>query len=157
MRSMVCQSESVCILTPVASWKQGKFTQVYSRRGLGMPQLRTTIVLVYIVITWHFWIPLNSLCTHQIILHLQHSLAFPWQAQLSEGQELQPRCSLIATQCKATQQHSLCQGPRVKRVWAYQNGGQPDDGTYAWASTISEVNLMWISNRPGIRPQLWHL
>ncbi|XP_076426348.1 doublecortin domain-containing protein 1 isoform X3 [Peromyscus maniculatus bairdii] len=61
------------------------------------------------------------------------------EAQLSEGQELQPRCSLIATQCKATQQHSLCQGPRVKRVWAYQNGGQPDDGTYAWASTISEL------------------
>lgn len=61
------------------------------------------------------------------------------EAQLSEGQELQPRCSLNATQCKATQQHSLCQGPRVKRVWAYRNGGQPDDGTYAWASTISEL------------------
>ncbi|XP_057637206.1 doublecortin domain-containing protein 1 [Chionomys nivalis] len=61
------------------------------------------------------------------------------EAQLSEGQELQPRCSLTASQRKVTQQHSLYQVPRVKRVWAYQNGGRPDDGAYAWANTISEL------------------
>ncbi|XP_035302749.1 doublecortin domain-containing protein 1 isoform X1 [Cricetulus griseus] len=62
------------------------------------------------------------------------------EAQLSEGQELQSRCSLIATPCKVTQQQQgLYQAPQVKRVWAYQNGGRPDDGTYAWASTISEL------------------
>lgn len=61
------------------------------------------------------------------------------EAQLSEGQELQPRCSLIASQCKVTQQRSLHRVPCVKRVWAYQNGGRPDNGAYAWASTISEL------------------
>ncbi|KAL6035342.1 hypothetical protein STEG23_033080, partial [Scotinomys teguina] len=61
------------------------------------------------------------------------------EAQLSEGHELQSRHSLIATQCKVTQPHSLYPGPRVKRVWAYQNGGRPDDGAYAWASTVSEL------------------
>uniref|UniRef100_A0A8C2QJX2 DCDC1 second doublecortin-like domain-containing protein n=2 Tax=Cricetulus griseus TaxID=10029 RepID=A0A8C2QJX2_CRIGR len=62
------------------------------------------------------------------------------EAQLSEGQELQSRRSLIATPCKVTQQQQgLYQAPQVKRVWAYQNGGRPDDGTYAWASTISEL------------------
>ncbi|CAO2579637.1 Doublecortin domain-containing protein 1 [Lemmus lemmus] len=61
------------------------------------------------------------------------------EAQLSEGQELQPRCSLVATQHKVTQQHSLHWLPRVKRVWAYQNGGRPGDGAYAWASSISEL------------------
>ncbi|XP_040601906.1 doublecortin domain-containing protein 1 isoform X3 [Mesocricetus auratus] len=62
------------------------------------------------------------------------------EAQLSEGQELQSRRSLIATPPKVTQQqHSLYQAPRVKRVWAYQNGGSPDRGAYAWASTISEL------------------
>ncbi|XP_038187176.1 doublecortin domain-containing protein 1 isoform X2 [Arvicola amphibius] len=61
------------------------------------------------------------------------------EAQLSEGQELQPRCSLIASQRKVIEHHSLHQVPRVKRVWAYQNGGRPNDGAHAWASTISEL------------------
>lgn len=61
------------------------------------------------------------------------------EAQLSEGQELQPRCSLITSQRQGTQQHSLHRVPCVKRVWAYQNGGRPDNGAYAWASTISEL------------------
>ncbi|KAH0516695.1 Doublecortin domain-containing protein 5 [Microtus ochrogaster] len=60
------------------------------------------------------------------------------EVQLSKGKELQPRCSLTASQCKVTQQHSLYLIPSVKRVWAYQNGGRPDDGAYVWASTISE-------------------
>ncbi|KAK7815026.1 hypothetical protein U0070_024369 [Myodes glareolus] len=61
------------------------------------------------------------------------------EVQLSEGQELQPRCALIASQRKVIQQHSLHWVPCVKRVWAYQNGGRPDNGAYAWASTISEL------------------
>ncbi|XP_050003055.1 doublecortin domain-containing protein 1 isoform X2 [Alexandromys fortis] len=61
------------------------------------------------------------------------------EAQLSEGQELQPRCSLTVSQRKVSQEHSLHRVPRVKRVWAYQSGGRPDDGAYAWASTISEL------------------
>ncbi|KAM7327628.1 hypothetical protein ACRRTK_013995 [Alexandromys fortis] len=61
------------------------------------------------------------------------------EAQLSKGQELQPRCSLTVSQRKVSQEHSLHRVPRVKRVWAYQSGGRPDDGAYAWASTISEL------------------
>ncbi|XP_041535084.1 doublecortin domain-containing protein 1 [Microtus oregoni] len=61
------------------------------------------------------------------------------EAQLSEGKELQPRCSLTASQCKVTQQHTLHRVPHVRRVWAYQNGGRPDDGAYVRASTISEL------------------
>ncbi|KAL1786181.1 hypothetical protein HispidOSU_015230 [Sigmodon hispidus] len=61
------------------------------------------------------------------------------EAQLSEGQKLQSRYSPIAAKYKITQQHSLYHAPQVKRVWAYQNGDRPDSGTYAWASTISEL------------------
>ncbi|XP_076785498.1 doublecortin domain-containing protein 1 isoform X4 [Arvicanthis niloticus] len=61
------------------------------------------------------------------------------EAHLSESQELQSRRSLIEAQCKAEGQHSLYQVPRVKRVWAYQNGGRPDDGTYVQASALSEL------------------
>lgn len=66
----------------------------------------------------------------------------PQQARLSEGQERQSRRSLIGALCKAERQHSLYVAPRVKRVWAYQNGGRHADGTYVQAGALSEVNLM---------------
>lgn len=61
------------------------------------------------------------------------------EAHLSEGQELQSRRSLTEAQRAAESQHSLYQAPRVKRVWAYQNGGRPEDGTYVCASAFPEL------------------
>lgn len=61
------------------------------------------------------------------------------EAHLSEGQELQSRRSLTEAQRAAENQHSLYQAPRVKRVWAYQNGGRPEDGTYVCASAFPEL------------------
>ncbi|XP_031227116.1 doublecortin domain-containing protein 1-like [Mastomys coucha] len=62
------------------------------------------------------------------------------EAHLSEGQELLPsRLSVMEGQCKVERQHNLYQAPRVKRVWAYQNGGRRVDGTYVWASALSEL------------------
>ncbi|GAB1286655.1 hypothetical protein APTSU1_000188500 [Apodemus speciosus] len=75
----------------------------------------------------------------EIVLHKQPSLDSPQQAHLSEGQALQSRRSLIDVQYKVEGQHSLYQAPRVKRVWAYQNGGRRVDGTYVWASALSEL------------------
>ncbi|XP_052037347.1 doublecortin domain-containing protein 1 [Apodemus sylvaticus] len=61
------------------------------------------------------------------------------EAHLSGGQALQSRRSLIEAQHKVERQRSLYQAPRVKRVWAYQNGGRRVDGTYVWASALSEL------------------
>lgn len=158
MSAMLCQSESIRVITPIAvntfsaSWKQRKFTQVYCRRGLGFLELFPYTVRLCGISGFHH-IPQ----AHQILLHMQHSLASPWQAYLSEGQEGQSLCCLITAPCKRAQQLSLYQAPAVKRVWAYKNGGRPDSGTYAWASAISEVSLMWILNRPRTRPWLWRL
>ncbi|VTJ78585.1 Hypothetical predicted protein, partial [Marmota monax] len=60
-------------------------------------------------------------------------------AQLSEVQELQSKQnSPVATKHKAVQQSSLYKQPNTKRVWAYLNGGRPEDGTYAWGRTVTE-------------------
>ncbi|EQB79180.1 hypothetical protein CB1_056579055 [Camelus ferus] len=71
---------------------------------------------------------------------------FP-MAHLSEVQELQSkRNSPIAPKCIALKQSSLYKQPNVKRVWTYLNGGRPEDGTYAWGKTISEL-LDYCSSR----------
>nr|XP_031536929.1 doublecortin domain-containing protein 1 [Vicugna pacos] len=62
------------------------------------------------------------------------------EAHLSEVQELQAKGnSPIAPKCIALKQSSLYKQPNVKRVWTYLNGGRPEDGTYAWGQTISEL------------------
>ncbi|XP_046323465.1 doublecortin domain-containing protein 1 isoform X2 [Marmota monax] len=62
------------------------------------------------------------------------------EAQLSEVQELQSKQnSPVATKHKAVQQSSLYKQPNTKRVWAYLNGGRPEDGTYAWGRTVTEL------------------
>ncbi|XP_008568289.1 PREDICTED: doublecortin domain-containing protein 5 [Galeopterus variegatus] len=62
------------------------------------------------------------------------------EAHLSEVQELQSkRNSPVATKHIAVQQSSLYKQPNTKRVWIYLNGGKPEDGTYAWGKTISEL------------------
>uniref|UniRef100_A0A8C5Z3G1 Doublecortin domain-containing protein n=1 Tax=Marmota marmota marmota TaxID=9994 RepID=A0A8C5Z3G1_MARMA len=59
------------------------------------------------------------------------------EAQLSEVQELQSKQnSPVATKHKAVQQSSLYKQPNTKQVWAYLNGGRPEDGTYAWGRTL---------------------
>ncbi|KAM8812686.1 doublecortin domain-containing protein 1 [Rhynchonycteris naso] len=62
------------------------------------------------------------------------------KAHLSEVQEQQPkRNSLAVTKHSALKQSSLYQQPSAKRVWIYPNGCRPEDGTYAWGKTISEL------------------
>ncbi|XP_043337472.1 doublecortin domain-containing protein 1 [Cervus canadensis] len=62
------------------------------------------------------------------------------EAHLSEVQELQSkRNSFIAPKCTAFKQSNLYEQPNAKRVWIYLNGGRPEDGTYAWGKTISEL------------------
>ncbi|XP_036115489.1 doublecortin domain-containing protein 1-like [Molossus molossus] len=62
------------------------------------------------------------------------------EAHLSEVQERQPkRCSPPAAKRAALEQSSLYERPSAKRVWAYPNGGRPEDGTYAWGRTVPEL------------------
>ncbi|XP_047372660.1 doublecortin domain-containing protein 1 isoform X1 [Sciurus carolinensis] len=62
------------------------------------------------------------------------------EAHLSEVQELQSKQnSPVATVRKAVQPSSLYKQPNTKRVWVYLNGGRPEDGTYAWGRTITEL------------------
>ncbi|XP_060032632.1 doublecortin domain-containing protein 1 [Erinaceus europaeus] len=62
------------------------------------------------------------------------------EAHLSKVQELQSkRKSLTATKILACKQSNLYKQPNAKRVWTYLNGGRPEDGTYAWGKTLSEL------------------
>ncbi|XP_038310280.1 doublecortin domain-containing protein 1 isoform X4 [Canis lupus familiaris] len=62
------------------------------------------------------------------------------EAHLSAVQELQSkRNSPVETKSIARRQSSLYKQPNTKRVWIYLNGGRPEDGTYAWGKTISEL------------------
>ncbi|XP_035885067.1 doublecortin domain-containing protein 1 isoform X2 [Phyllostomus discolor] len=62
------------------------------------------------------------------------------EAHLSEVQEQQSkRNSPIATKRTARKQSGLYKQPDAKRVWIYLNGCRPEDGTYAWGKTISEL------------------
>ncbi|XP_045681380.1 doublecortin domain-containing protein 1 isoform X1 [Phyllostomus hastatus] len=62
------------------------------------------------------------------------------EAHLSEVQEQQSkRNSPIATKRTAHKQSGLYKQPDAKRVWIYLNGCRPEDGTYAWGKTISEL------------------
>ncbi|EPQ11954.1 Doublecortin domain-containing protein 5 [Myotis brandtii] len=62
------------------------------------------------------------------------------EAHLSEIQERQSkRNSPTATKHTAFKQSSLYKQPNAKRVWVYLNGCRPDDGTYAWGKSISEL------------------
>ncbi|XP_057604238.1 doublecortin domain-containing protein 1 [Hippopotamus amphibius kiboko] len=62
------------------------------------------------------------------------------EAHLSDVQELQSkRNSPVAPKCISFKQSSLYKQPNTKRVWTYLNGGRPENGTYAWGKTISEL------------------
>ncbi|XP_027628561.1 doublecortin domain-containing protein 1 [Tupaia chinensis] len=62
------------------------------------------------------------------------------EACLSEVQELQSRRSPPTVAERITAKpSSLCKQPSSKRVWAYPNGGRPEDGTYAWGRNILEL------------------
>ncbi|VCW97615.1 unnamed protein product, partial [Gulo gulo] len=62
------------------------------------------------------------------------------ETHLSAVQEPQAkRNSPVETTRIALGQSSLYQQPNAKRVWIYLNGGRPEDGTYAWGKTISEL------------------
>ncbi|XP_054581665.1 doublecortin domain-containing protein 1, partial [Eptesicus fuscus] len=62
------------------------------------------------------------------------------EAHLSEIQERQSkRNSPTATKHTAPKQSSLYKQPNAKRVWVYLNGCRPEDGTYAWGKSISEL------------------
>ncbi|XP_036896344.1 doublecortin domain-containing protein 1 [Sturnira hondurensis] len=62
------------------------------------------------------------------------------EAHLSEVQEQQSkRNSPIATKRTAFKQSSLYKQPDAKRVWIYLNGCRPEEGTYAWGKSISEL------------------
>ncbi|XP_012875063.1 PREDICTED: doublecortin domain-containing protein 5 [Dipodomys ordii] len=62
------------------------------------------------------------------------------EAHLSEVQELQSKPkSPTVTKRNAIQQSSLYKQPNTKRVWAYMNGQSPEDGTFAWGKSISEL------------------
>ncbi|XP_054441943.1 doublecortin domain-containing protein 1 [Pteronotus mesoamericanus] len=62
------------------------------------------------------------------------------EAHLSEVQEQQSkRSSPNATKHTALKQSGLYKQPDAKRVWIYLNGCRPEDGTYAWGKTMSEL------------------
>nr|XP_021540441.1 LOW QUALITY PROTEIN: uncharacterized protein LOC110575745 [Neomonachus schauinslandi] len=62
------------------------------------------------------------------------------EAHLSAVQELQvKRNSPVETTHPARRYCSVYQQPDAKRVWIHLNGGRPEDGTYAWGKTISEL------------------
>uniref|UniRef100_A0ABI7Y7Q3 Doublecortin domain-containing protein n=1 Tax=Felis catus TaxID=9685 RepID=A0ABI7Y7Q3_FELCA len=62
------------------------------------------------------------------------------EEHLSAVQELQSkRNSTAETKRIALIRSRLYKPPNAKRVWIYPNGGRPEDGTYAWGKTISEL------------------
>ncbi|GAB5577690.1 doublecortin domain-containing protein 1 isoform X1 [Prionailurus iriomotensis] len=62
------------------------------------------------------------------------------EEHLSAVQELQSkRNSTVETKRIALIRSRLYKQPNAKRVWIYPNGGRPEDGTYAWGKTISEL------------------
>uniref|UniRef100_G1S880 Doublecortin domain containing 1 n=1 Tax=Nomascus leucogenys TaxID=61853 RepID=G1S880_NOMLE len=62
------------------------------------------------------------------------------EAHLSEIQEMESKINFpIATKCIAVKPSNLYKQPNTKRVWIYLNGGRPEDDTYAWGKTISEL------------------
>ncbi|XP_032139559.1 doublecortin domain-containing protein 1 [Sapajus apella] len=62
------------------------------------------------------------------------------EAHLSEVQEMESKRNFpIATKHIAVKPSGLYKQPNTKRVWIYLNGGRPEDGTYAWGKTISEL------------------
>uniref|UniRef100_F7HZH8 Doublecortin domain-containing protein n=1 Tax=Callithrix jacchus TaxID=9483 RepID=F7HZH8_CALJA len=62
------------------------------------------------------------------------------EVHLSEVQEMESKRNFpIATKHIAVKPSSLYKQPDTKRVWIYLNGGRPEDGTYAWGKTISEL------------------
>ncbi|XP_022362915.1 uncharacterized protein LOC111149926 [Enhydra lutris kenyoni] len=75
------------------------------------------------------------------------------EAHLSAVQEPQAkRNSPVETTRIALGQSSLYQQPNAKRVWIYLNGGRPEDGTYAWGKTISELLSDCSSRLKMVRP-----
>ncbi|XP_045871812.1 doublecortin domain-containing protein 1 [Meles meles] len=75
------------------------------------------------------------------------------EAHLSAVQEPQAkRNSPVETTRIALGQSSLYQQPNAKRVWIYLNGGRPEDGTYAWGKTISELLNDCSSRLKMVRP-----
>ncbi|XP_049636652.1 doublecortin domain-containing protein 1 [Suncus etruscus] len=62
------------------------------------------------------------------------------EAHLSKVQGLQSkRHSPVAAKHVTLKQNNLYKQPNAKRVWVYLNGGRPEDGTYAWGRTLSEL------------------
>ncbi|XP_069927699.1 doublecortin domain-containing protein 1 isoform X2 [Oryctolagus cuniculus] len=62
------------------------------------------------------------------------------EAHLSEVQEQQSKRSFpVVSKRLAVKRSSLYKQPDTKRVWTYLNGSRPEDGTYAWGKTISEL------------------
>ncbi|XP_044114945.1 doublecortin domain-containing protein 1 isoform X2 [Neovison vison] len=75
------------------------------------------------------------------------------EAHLSAVQVPQAKTnSPVETTRIALGQSSLYQQPNAKRVWIYLNGGRPDDGTYAWGKTISELLSDCSSRLKMVRP-----
>uniref|UniRef100_A0A671EK97 Doublecortin domain containing 1 n=1 Tax=Rhinolophus ferrumequinum TaxID=59479 RepID=A0A671EK97_RHIFE len=62
------------------------------------------------------------------------------EAHLSDVQKQQSKKnSPMTTKHGALKQSRLYKQPNTKRVWIYLNGGRPEDGTYAWGKTFSEL------------------
>ncbi|XP_057173224.1 doublecortin domain-containing protein 1 [Ursus arctos] len=63
------------------------------------------------------------------------------EAHLLTVQELQAERNppVETKRIAAVGQSSLYKQPDAKRVWIYLNGGRPEEGTYAWGKTISEL------------------
>ncbi|XP_045146935.1 doublecortin domain-containing protein 1 [Echinops telfairi] len=61
------------------------------------------------------------------------------EAHLSKVQELQSRREPLISTRSPTKPSSLYVQPDTKRVWAYLNGGSPQDGSYARGKNISEL------------------
>ncbi|XP_044922016.1 doublecortin domain-containing protein 1 isoform X1 [Mustela putorius furo] len=75
------------------------------------------------------------------------------EAHLSAVQVPQAKTNApVETTRIALGQSSLYQQPNAKRVWIYLNGGRPDDGTYAWGKTISELLSDCSSRLKMVRP-----
>ncbi|XP_072873618.1 doublecortin domain-containing protein 1 isoform X2 [Chlorocebus sabaeus] len=62
------------------------------------------------------------------------------EAHLSEIRAMDSKRNFpVATKPIAVKPSSLYKQPNTKRVWIYLNGGRPEDGTYAWGKTVSEL------------------
>nr|XP_014341170.1 PREDICTED: doublecortin domain-containing protein 5 [Latimeria chalumnae] len=72
------------------------------------------------------------------------------EMHLSEVKALQIKKRPSILSKLATSQRALYNQPNVKRVLVYRNGGNPEEGTYAWGKTIAEI-LDSCTSRLGIQ------